>query len=81
MGGVSRTLHLIVRKEIDVDTKPFREKYAKREHGRNMAYPPGGADVHLLCDAIERLTRLVRDMQAGLPTDVQNEVERRLWNI
>lgn len=64
-----------------MDTKPFRDKYAKREHGRNLAYPPGGADVHRLCDAVDRLTRLVREMQADLPTDGQNEVERRLWYI
>jgi hypothetical protein len=46
-----------------------------------MAYPPGGADVKRLCDAIELLTRLVRDIQSGLPTEQQNEVERQLWHI
>lgn len=73
--------HFRVGKEIEVDTKPFREKYAKRKQGRNMAYPPGGADVNRLCDAVERLMRLVREIQTELPTDGQNEVERRLWYI
>jgi hypothetical protein len=82
MGAVvSVPIHQIVSKEIDVDTKPFRDKYAKRVHGRNLSYPAGGADVHRLCNAVDRLTRLVRDLQAELPTDQQNEVERRLWNI
>lgn len=66
---------------MNVDTKPYRQKYAKRPAGRYMAYPPGGADVKRLCDAIELLTRLVRDIQSGLPTEQQNEVERQLWHI
>lgn len=64
-----------------MDTRQYREKYAKRQHGRNMAHPPGGADVMRLCDAVDRLTRLVREIQAELPTDGQNEVERKLWDF
>ena len=62
-------------------TKPYRKRYAKRPHGRSMAYPPGGEDVLRLCDAVDRLQRLVRDIQRELPVDRQNEVERRLWRI
>ena len=66
-----------------VDTKRFRDKYAKRQYGSNLfdRYPPGGVDVIRLCDAVDRLTRLVREIQAELPTDLQNEVERKLWSI
>ena len=64
-----------------METAEYRVKYAKRPHGRNMAYPPGGRDVIRLCDGVDALKRLIRDIQMELPTDRQNEVERRLWNI
>jgi hypothetical protein len=55
-----------VQKEIDVDTRPFRKKYKKRHYGSNLfdQYPAGGADVIRLCDAVDRLTRIVREIQA-----------------
>ena len=64
-----------------MDTRSYRKKYAKREHGHNMAYPPGGADVIRLCDAVDQLLAIVRDIQMILPTEGQNDVERRLWRI
>ena len=64
-----------------METDEYRVKYAKRPHGRNTAFPPGGRDVIRLCNAVDDLKRLVRDIQLNLPTDRQNEVERRLWNI
>jgi len=62
-------------------TKQLRAKYRKRPYGNNVfdRYPPGGEDVIRLCDLCERLERLVRDCQRQLPTDQQNEIERRLW--
>jgi len=66
-----------------MDTRTFREKYKKRPYGSDLfdRYPAGGEDVIRLCDTVDRLMRLVREIQAELPTDGQNEVERKLWNI
>ena len=66
-----------------MDTRPYREKYAKRHYGSNLfnRYPPGGADVIRLCDAVDRLTKIIRECQAELPTDAQNDVERKLWGV
>ena len=68
---------------MNMETQQYREKYKKRPFGNNLfdRFPPGGADVYRLCDAIDRLQQLVRDIQVKLPTDDQNEVESRLWNI
>ena len=65
-----------------METKHYREKYGKRPYGSNLfdRYPPGGADVNRLCDAVDRLTLLVRDMQRAVPADMQNEIERRMLN-
>ena len=62
-----------------METAEYRVKYAKRPHGKNMAYPPGGRDVIRLCDCVDALILLVREMQIDLPTDRQNDVERKLW--
>ena len=65
-----------------METVEYRLKYAKKKHGRgHMAYPPGGRDVIRLCDGVDALKQLISDIQMDLPTDRQNEVERRLWNI
>lgn len=63
-----------------LDTNAYRVKYARRPHARGVsALPAGGADVLRLCEAVDALMRLVRDIQRQLPTDEQNAIERRLW--
>ena len=66
-----------------MDTKSYRKKYAKKSFGKDVFFrhPPGGADVIRLCDAVDRLIQIVREIQFDLPTEEQNEVERKLWNI
>jgi len=60
-------------------TTVYRRKYAKRQRGALIAYPAGGQDVYRLCQSVDSLERLVREIQRELPTDRQNDVERRLW--
>ena len=64
-----------------MNTKTLRHKYRKRfyDYGISNRYPPGGADVHQLCDAVDGLVALVRHAQHQLPTEQQNEIEQRLW--
>jgi hypothetical protein len=64
-----------------MNTKAIRHKYRTRSYGSEIfnRYPPGGADVHQLCDTIDGLVALVRHAQHQLPTEQQNEIERRLW--
>jgi hypothetical protein len=64
-------------------TQLMRTKYAKRQYGANVfdRYPPGGADIHTLCDIIDRLEVIVRHAQHRLPLEQQNEVERMMWGV
>lgn len=68
-------------KDAALDTKPYRQKYEKRKHGRTIAHPPGGGDVIRLCDAVDSLIQLVREIQAELPINAQAEVQRKLLEI
>lgn len=63
-------------------TKCMREKYRAKQIGSSIfdRRPAGGNDVVLLCDAVDRLESLVRDLQRRTENaDEQNRIERELW--
>lgn len=69
-------------------TRSMREKYQPRERrdglggqGLFRAFPPGGRDIHTLCDAIDKLERLVRREQGAASVDRMNEIERELFTV
>jgi hypothetical protein len=61
--------------------KAMRMKYQKRKMklGFPDRYPPGGADIQMLCDKLDLLVDLTRDMQCWIPTEKQNYVQQRLF--
>lgn len=62
-------------------TKHYREKYAPRPHGKQMAHPPGGRDVLQLCDVVDALEQLVLDAEGLVDTAAAKEIALRLWAI
>jgi len=65
-----------------IDTSEYRAKYCRRHlPNGGVAHPAGGHDVLRLCNAIDRLTSIVRDLQCQVSTETQNEVERKLWEV
>lgn len=62
--------------------KALRKKYElKPDYIHRMRRPAGGNDVIMLCDVIDELEGLLRDIQHISPTDTQNIIERRLFAI
>lgn len=65
-------------------TKRMRDKYRAKQIGGGIfdRRPAGGNDVISLCDAVDRLESLVRDLQRRSATaEEQNRIERELWSI
>lgn len=63
-------------------TKRMREKYRAKQIGGGLfdRRPAGGNDVVSLCDAVDRLESLVRDLQRRVESaEEQNRIERELW--
>ena len=61
-------------------TTALRAKYSKRTTAAGqLRHAPGGEDVLRLCEICENLEQIIRHAQHQLPTDQQNEIERRLW--
>lgn len=62
-----------------IDTKKLRAKYAKKKTRNGvMQFPAGGQDVYELCDAVDSLRGLLRDIQRRVPIELQNEIETRM---
>ena len=59
----------------------MRNKYAKRKHGRNMSYPPGGGDIVLLCDVVDSLKKFAVDLISTRPADERDGLDWRLTQI
>lgn len=60
----------------------LRTKYAKRRTAAGqLRHAPGGEDVLRLCNICDRMEAIIRYAQAQLPTDQQNEIEKRLWTV
>lgn len=65
-----------------MDTTHYRKKYAKQKRGNHEAYPPGGADVMRLCDAVDALVLLINETKASIPPDAKlAHVERTLFML
>jgi len=60
-------------------TKEMRKKYALvADSAGRLRRPAGGNDVIYLCDVIDELESILRDVQHSSPVSVQNTIERRL---
>ena len=63
-------------------TKAMREKYIKLQLPSGLRRSaPGGKDILKLCEIADRLENIVRELQHRLPTEQQNDVERKLWGV
>lgn len=63
-------------------TKSLRIKYTKRQTlAGQIRHAPGGEDVLRLCDICDQLEQIIRHAQHQLPTEQQNEIERKLWAV
>ena len=61
-------------------TKSMRKKYAPVvESAGRLRLKAGGKDIIYLCDVIDELEGIVRDIQHSSPIPVQNTIERRLF--
>lgn len=59
--------------------KKYREKYSKRVDSRGIKrFPVAGKDVNYLLDVIDRLEKIIKDLQCGLSTEEQNKIEMKL---
>lgn len=60
----------------------LRSKYARRPtSAAQLRHAPGGEDVLRLCDKCDQLEQIIRHAQHQLPTEQQNEIERRLLAV
>ena len=60
-------------------TCEMRKKYAPvADSAGRLRRPAGGRDIIYLCDVIDELEGLLRDIQQYSPVNVQNTIERRL---
>ena len=60
-------------------TSAMRKKYAPVvDSAGRLRRPAGGRDIIYLCDVIDELEGLLRDIQQYSPVNVQNTIERRL---
>ena len=60
-------------------TKSMRKKYAPVvESAGRLRLKAGGRDIIYLCDVIDELHGILRDVQHSSPISVQNTIERRL---
>ena len=61
-------------------TREMRDKYAMRPYKQEQyRYPAGGEDIVRLCELADDLLEIVRWAQCNLPTEQQQEIERKLW--
>ena len=66
-------------KEMTI-TREMRKKYAPVEDSAGrLRRPAGGRDIIYLCDVIDKLEGILRDVQHSSPVSVQNTIERRLF--
>ena len=60
-------------------TKAMRKKYAPvADSAGRLRRPASGRDIIYLCDVIDELEGLLRDIQQYSPVNVQNTIERWL---
>ena len=60
-------------------TRAMRKKYIPVEDSAGrLRLKAGGRDIILLCDVIDELEGLLRDIQQYSPVNVQNTIERKL---
>ena len=60
-------------------TREIRKKYAPvADSAGRLRRPAGGRDIIYLCDVIDELESLLRDIQQYSPVNVQNTIERWL---
>ena len=61
-------------------TSAMRKKYASvADSAGHLRRPAGGKDIIYLCDVIDELEGILRDVQHSSPVNVQNSIERRLF--
>jgi len=61
-------------------TKEMRLKYLPvADSAGRLRRPAGGKDIIYLCDVIDELEGILRDIQHSLPVSVQNIIERQLF--
>jgi len=61
-------------------TSAMRKKYASvADSAGRLRRPAGGKDIIYLCDVIDELEGILRDVQHSSPVNVQNSIERRLF--
>ena len=65
--------------KVMIITREMRKKYAPVADTITRVWrPAGGRDVYYLCDVIDELESILRDVQRMATIDVDNLIERRL---
>ena len=61
-------------------TRAMRKKYAPVTDTQTRVWrPAGGRDIVYLCDVIDELEGILRDIQHSSPVSVHNAIERQLF--